>query len=127
MKEFEYDQFVHGILEEEEISFADEHNFFEMKIEPFKTFTFLRDWFFRDRYNIQPVRSGISVDGDPFLVYKPKHHKKTDIKEIYIEIYDGSVGLTVSTPDWLFGNLVEEYTSLEELCKYFDNISEYLI
>ena len=102
-----------------------EHNFFEMKIEPLKTFVFLRDWFFDDKYNLKPVRSGISADGDPFLVYKPKHPKKTDIKEVYIEVYEGSIGVVISTLG--IGDVVHEYVSLEEFCSYFDRLSEYLI
>ena len=119
MKEFEHDQFVHGALESDEQN----HNFFEMKIEPLKTFVFLRDWLFDDRYNLQPVRSGISVNGDPFLVYRPKHPKKTDIKEVYIETYLGSVCLVVMTA---LEHNVEEYVSLEELCRRLDELSEYL-
>ena len=51
MEEFEYDQFVHGALEDDEQN----HNFFEMKIEPIKTFTFLRDWYFNDKYNLHMI------------------------------------------------------------------------
>ena len=156
-----YDQFVHGILEEEEDESVTalknfvktfneskeeataalirtgvlnpdgspkdhicEYNFFEMKIEPLKTFTFLRDWFFNDRYNLQPIRSGISADGDPFLVYRPKHPKKTDIKEIYIETYEGDICIVVYTA--VFDPIIKCFYSLEEFCKYIDGISKYL-
>lgn len=125
MAEFEYDQFVHGVLEEEaEEKPITNHNFFEMKIEPIKTFTFLRDWYFNDRYNLQPVRNGISVNGDPFLVYRPKHPKKTDIKEIYIETYEGDMCIVVYTA--VFDPIIKCFYSLEEFCKYIDGISKYL-
>lgn len=94
-----------------------------MKIEPLKTFIFLRDRFFDDKYNLQPVRSGISADGDPFLVYKPRHPKKTDIKEVYIETYKGSVGLVIVTA---LEHNVQEYVSLEELCHRLDELVEHL-
>ena len=121
MEDFEYDQFVHGALEDDEQN----HNFFETKIEPLKTFVFLRDWLFNDRYNLQPVRSGISVNGDPFLVYRPKHPKKTDIKEIYIETYEGDICIVVYTA--VLDPIIKCFYSLEKFCKYIDGISEYLI
>ena len=53
--------------------------------------------------------------------------KKTDIKEIYIEVYEGSIGVVISTSGLGIGDVVNEYVSLEKFCSYFDRLSEYFI
>lgn len=122
-KEFEYDQFIHGYLQSDK-EFLDEpyksHGFFEMQMEPLKTFTFLRDWYMGEKkYGIEPARQGISKDGDPFLAYKPRKKKKTDIEEFYIETYEGSVVMVIKTS---LEVSVREYFSLAELCNRIDEI-----
>lgn len=95
------------------------HGFFEMQIKPLKTFTFLRDWYIEDKYGIRPDRQGVTKDGDPFLVYKPRKKKKTDIEEVYIETYEGSVAMAIKTS---LEVSVREYFSLAELCNRIDEI-----
>lgn len=117
-KEFEYDQFVHGALESEEEATTD----FNLQMDkPLKTFCFLRDTYINGKYNLQPARSGISVNGDPFLAYKPKNPKKTNVEEFYIETYEGSI-CTAILAKTKFS--VKEYFSIEELCKRIDEIIE---
>lgn len=129
-KNFEYDQFVHGVLEDEE-TFRDKYeeqglkdymDNFETRIEPIKTFTFLRDCYMYVQ-DLEPARQGISADGDPFLVYKPKHPKNTDIKEVYIEIYDGSACMAILTA---LENNITEFFSITELCHRLDELMEHL-
>lgn len=98
--------------------FICEHNFFETKIEPLKTFTFLRDWYI-NKYNVQPNRQGISINGDPYLVYKPNKSDKTDLEELYIETYEDCIGVVIKTST---KSSVEEFSSLEEFCRRFDEI-----
>lgn len=117
-KEFEYDQFVHGALENEEEATAD----FNLQMDkPLEIFCFLRDTYIDGKYNLQPARSGISVNGDPFLAYKPKNPKKTNVEELYIETYEGSICTAISSKTKFS---VKEYFSIEELCKRIDEIIE---
>ncbi len=132
-KEFEYDQFVHGALESEEETTTD----FNLQMDkPLKTFCFLRDIYINGKYNLRPARSGISADGDPFLAYKPRNPKKTNVEELYIETYEGSIGVVVlfrkkfsvmeyfSIEELCKQSSVKEYFSIEELCKQIDEIIE---
>ena len=118
MKDFDIPEYLQPDKETLDESYKS-HGFFEMQIEPLKTFTFLRDWYMEDKYGIRPDRQGVSKDGDPFLAYKPRKKKKTDIEEVYIETYEGSVVMAVKTHSEVS---VREYFSLAELCNRIDEI-----